>query len=308
MSKRDKKRSKPNLSPAALLRPRLDGLWYEDRLLRQDAAAAQADLDALTRNIKPETFLQTLTSAYFAASVQVRAHLDSILPIWLRERGHLATLQKMIAAQSLDGESQKQALIWLKANGIDGQASIPAPQDIFYQAYHITVESQSAVFVFSFYTPKRNRVQGMNFLIDFNPPWDGAIKDITLFPPYSPDDAKRKIVDRWAERGPALERLSAEQAKTKILVALHCNRKSKIRLPRDLVASRVAFARYILGLPNAQDTPAFSDGDFEFLSRNGQSAEEIMNYEHKVGWRVRTEDGKEVFILGADQMFDDEEP
>ncbi|MBI3913214.1 MAG: hypothetical protein HY327_03290 [Chloroflexi bacterium] len=237
-------------------------------------------------------FLQTLTSAYIAASAHVRAHLDSILPIWMRERGHLATLQKMIAAQSLDGESQKQALIWLKANGIDGQALIPTPQDIFYQAYHLTDESQSAVFVFSFYNPKRNRVQGMNFLIDFNPPWDGAVKDITLFPPYSPDDADRKLIKRWGERGTPLQRIGAEQAKTKILTALLCNRKSKIRLPRDLVTTRTAFARYILGLLNAQDTPVFSDDDFEFLSRNGQSAEEIMNYEHNVGRRVRMPDGR----------------
>lgn len=298
MSKKDKKQSAPNFSPAALLRPRLDGLWRDEVLLHKDAATMQADLDVLVRGIKPDQFVPILLRAYLAASLQARTHLDTILPTWLCARDSLPVLEKMVASPSLDEEARKQALAWLAASGRDALVVTPTAENLFYQAYDLDDKSQALVVVLWYTDVKKRRVYGMGFLIDYNPPWDGAIKDVMLYPKLDPRDAKRKYIDIWAEDGQALTPIRGATAKTKILQCLECNRRSKIRLPRDLIANRDAFARFVLALPDASDTPKFTAADWDALTRQPQTVEEIRRVEQTIGRRVRMEDGKELWILG----------
>jgi hypothetical protein len=96
-----------------------------------------------------------------------------------------------------------------------------------------------------------------------------------------------------------LEPVSAERAKTVIMTALNCSRAAKLRLPRDLIAARDEFIRYVLSLPDGPDTPAFVADDFDFLARTGKRPEEVMHFEQTVGRRVRMEDGKELLVMGG---------
>ena len=100
--------------------------------------------------------------------------------------------------------------------------------------------------------------------------------------------------------------ISAERAKTVILTALNCNRTADIRLPRDLIAERKTFDRYVMSLPDAPDTPSFTVEDFDLLARQGKRPEEIMHFEQTVGRRVRFGDGEQVLVIGSPD-WDDEE-
>jgi hypothetical protein len=146
----------------------------------------------------------------------------------------------------------------------------------------------------------------MGFLLDYNPPWDGAVKDVLVTRRLRPKRLLGELLETWSRGDMGLEQISAEQAKTLILTALNRNRAAGLRLPRDLISEREFVDRYVLSLPDGPDTPAFTGDDFDFLARNGQRPEDIMRFEQTVGRRVRTEDGGEILVMG-DLDWEDEE-
>jgi len=298
MSKKDKRHPAPNFSPAALLRPRLDALWRDEMLLSKDAAAIQDDLDVLRRGIKPDEFVRVLLRAYLGASPAARAHLDTVLPEWLRQRELIPALKKLVVQPSLDRDVHQQAIAWL-AREPDVSSLIQTPADLFYQAYHLDDRYQALVNVLWYTDTRRRRVHGVGFLIDYNPPWDGAVKDVMFFPKLDVRDAQRRYIDSWGEGGQPLTPIPGAAAKTKILGALECNRRSKIRLPRDLLTQREAFTRFVLALPDAADTPPFTEADWEVLVHQPETPEKIRQIERTVGRRVRMDDGHVLWILGA---------
>ena len=306
MSKTKKKHATPNFPATVLLRPHLDALLKDSVLAEKSDIEIHAALDELVHGIKPALFLPTLIRACLAAPVINRARLDTLLPVWLRERDHLTTLSELLAKEKLDYELCGQAAAWLEANSITPPQPASSATDLFYQAYDLDDKSQALVVVFWYTDARKHRIYGMNFLIDYNPPWDGAVKDVMLYPKLDLRDVKRKYVDIWKEGGQALKPISGTQAKAKILKCLKANRKNKIRLARDLVNNRDAFWRFVVALPDERDTPKFTDDDWQVLTKQGQSADEVMRYEQTVGRRVRMEDGKEVLIMGDLSDWDEE--
>ncbi len=155
--------------------------------------------------------------------------------------------------------------------------------------------------------PQRNRARGMEFLIDHNPPWNGAIKDVMLFPNKPPEMLVERYVDIWTERGQAMTPIDAGAVKRKLVIALKQNAAAKVRLPADLVLLREQFFSHVLSLPDAPNTPTFTIDDVDALSESGQSAESLARFEQTVGRRIRMEDGKELFVDAsiANITFDD---
>jgi len=309
VSKR-KKRKKSNLSPAAVLRPRLDNLWADDALLHKDDITIEKDLDIVVRGIAPDLVVETMLRAYLAASASVRARLDSILPHWLGKRDHVSVLKEMLAAQSLDSDLRSQALAWMASLGIDTEPLESLPS-LFFDAYYYDDEasfggkSQAYVTVFWYTSPRKHRAQGMGFLLDYNPPWDGSVKDILVTARRAPKRLLKDVLDTWRRGDMEPRSISAEQAKTVILTALNRNRAANIRLPRDLIAEQEAFDRYVMSLPDTPDTPSFTAEDFDLLARQGKRPEEIMHFEQTVGRRVRLGDGEQLLVLGSPD-WDDE--
>ncbi|MBI3912697.1 MAG: hypothetical protein HY327_00665 [Chloroflexi bacterium] len=297
MSK-SKKISIPNLPAAVLLRPRLDALCHQPALTQQSEAEIRAALDALARGVKPDLFLPTLISAWQAAPASAQARLATVIPNWLRERGHMATLQELAARNRLDAELRGTASAWLSAIGVTLPPPAPIATDLFFQAYDLDNGMQGSTLVLWYVSEKKNRLYGMSVLYDHNPPWDGAVKDILVIPKGDPRDTLRRFVDIWATRGETMAPISGSAAKTKILKSLYCNRASNIRLPRDLISQRDAFMQFVLALPNASNTPTFTDAEWDFLRANGQSPESLSRHERTQGYRTRTEDGKEILVFG----------
>jgi len=300
-----KKFSIPNLPATALLRPRLDALFKDSTFVEKLDAEILAALDELARGVKPDLLLPTLIRAWQAASASAQARLATLIPNWLRERGHLATLQELAARNRLDAELRATASAWLSANGVNLPRPAPIATDLFYQAYDLDNGMQGSTLVLWYVNEKKNRLYGMSVLYDHNPPWDGAVKDILMLPKDDPRDTFRRFVDIWATRGETMAPISGGAAKTKIFKSLHCNRASNIRLPSDLIANRDAFTQFVLALPNASDTPTFTDADWDFLRANGQSPESLSHHERTHGYRTRTKDGKEILVLGNPDDWDD---
>jgi hypothetical protein len=306
--KRKQRRSTPNLPPIVMLRPRLDELLGDKTLIKKDSQVLKTDLSAVFKGLDLYEFLPVLLRACANASTQVQARLDAVVPEWLGERGYLGSLFELLeqGRASYEDKDRRRVVTWLRAAGADVSGlQEPQAEECFYQAYMYADESQGVIIVLWYTDSRRRKVRGMNFLVDFNPPWEGAVKDIAVFPQGSPDRVTREYVDFWTRRGLLLKRLSASEVKREILECLEVNRHEGIRLPRDLIRARDLFLEHVLSLPDLPDTPPFTAEDFDTLASAGETPESLSHFEQTVGRRVRMEDGQEVFIMG--KPFDEDE-
>ncbi|MCL4394754.1 MAG: hypothetical protein M1482_08125 [Chloroflexi bacterium] len=296
MSKSRKKHAVPSFPAFALLRPHLDELWNNPALPQQADAEIQTALDQLARGVKPALLLPALIRSFQSAPADARARVNALLPEWLRMREHVPALVELIANGRVDAELLETANAWVAASGVNLPQPFSAPVDLFFQAYGLDNEMQATIIVLWYVNQKKNRLHGMGFLVDHNPPWDGAVKDVVIYPKLNSRDMQQRYIDTWTEHGDPLTAIERHEAKIKILNALNHNRDSKIRLPRDLIANRNAFGQFVLALPDASDTPAFTAADWEFLSQNGQTPEGLSHNERKHGFRTRTKEGEEILI------------
>jgi len=301
VSKQRDKQRRPERPRAGLssLRPRLDQLLRSERFSTLDQRQIVAELDALTKGINPATFLPTLIAALSDAPAEAQARLNELLPKWLQERGDLAPLRDLIARHALDDEKRQHAVAWL-ANAGDDTGEIVAEieaWDPFYGAYYAGNPSQASLMFFWYTSRRQHRVHGLSLLLDFEPPWDGAVKDAMRYPQRAPEAALVGFVHFWRQRGEPAEQLPATEAKRRALDALAHNRTSNIRLHPDLVAARDLFVGNLLALPDGPDTPRFTAADFDFLASHGEHPEALRRQEQLFGYRARTSDGKEIRII-----------
>jgi hypothetical protein len=145
----------------------------------------------------------------------------------------------------------------------------------------------------------------MTFLLDYNPPWNGSVKDIIVSPEGPSERLLKRFHNVWGNIGMSPVTISPAQFKTTVLKALACNREAEIRLPWDLINASSLFETQILALPDEPETPEFTMKDFDFLATHGERPEVIMEFEHNVGRRVRVGDDEEILIIGTD--WDDDE-
>lgn len=296
--KRKQKRSTPNLSPIVQLRPRLDRLLSDETLAEKAPESLRTDLDNVFKGLKPFEFLPVLLRAYPYAPEQVQTRLDEMLPEWLSEHGYTDTLLDLLKKHRIDPKEEQRAQAWLTSAGADVSVlQEEREESLFYGAYTYSDESQGMVVIYWYTDHRRYEVRGMSFLLDFNPPWEGSVKDITVLPQRSPERAVQEYVGMLRQRGMPLEPLGAAEAKREVLKGLMINRREKIRLPRDLIYARKPFLQHVLSLPDMPETPRFTAQDFETLSHTGKTPESISHYEQTVGRRVRMADGKEVLVM-----------
>ncbi len=293
-----KEQRTPNLSPLSLLRPRLDGLINNPGWLERGNEAVFGDLDAVTRNIPPEQYVPVLLRATANAERSIREGLSALVPTWLMQHNQLGVLGAQVDRGMFGGDELQLGLTWLRNAGVDVTPLLPDAASRFFDAYYGVDDlgSQGLLFIFWYVNRHRERVTGFNFLVDFNPPWEGAVKDIMQFAQRRPADALREFVGRWKNQRIALKQIDATEAKRRAIEILEQNRKHQIRLPRDLIAMRDLFVEQVLPLPNGPTTPAFTAADFDALCRQGKSADQIAHFEQRVGRRVRLEDGQEIFV------------
>ena len=293
------KSSTAQVSPLTTLRPRLDALLSDTTVIDTAAPDFLQALDSICAGVKPADVLPILLRAYHSALETMRQRLDDLMPHWLHAHDAVDVLHTLVQRQHLNPQSQARALAWLTSAGIN-PAALPAlqPQTPFYGAYRYTDDSQGLLNIFWYSDGRQQKLQGLGFLIDYNPPWEGAIKDLLVCGPADRQRILQRYVHSWAERGMPLQPISEAEAKRDILHCLMVNRREGIRLPRDLQTNRRLFVERILTLPDMPDTPPFTVEDFDALSRTGKTAESIRHFEQHVGRRVRLDDGKELLVMG----------
>lgn len=311
MSKKSRKERKkksikpPKISPLTMLRPRLDGLFGNEDLAQRDDAWIGRDLDAVLRDLTPNDFLPTLLKAYHSAPPIIQERLTDVVPHWLAERDHTPTLINLFTQGRFDLDDQPLVEQWLQAQSIDlTTLKAELKKDISFCEAHLYEDefgSQGNLIILWYIDSQQRKVHGFSFLIDYNPPWEGAIKNVIILPKGSLDVVKRKVVDAWQESlGVQMEKISGKAAKEKLLTCLQVNYQENIRLPKDLTAIRDMFWKYFPALPDIPEIPDFTPKEFDYLSQNGQSPEHINHFERTVGRRIRLEDGKEIFMAGVD--------
>jgi hypothetical protein len=295
--KKSKKNRTPNIPAATLVRPRLDRLFQQPPDPQKNNRLKDGLDEMAKMATSTELLLSALLSASLAAPANVQKRLNNVIPPWLQERGYLETLQTMLTNLEIDMDQESLAKDWLAAGGIDVEnLEMPTAEDFFYKAFYLGNESQASLTIFWYTNHKRNRVQGLLFLIDYNPPWEGALKEGFLTAQRSPQDAVYDYIDQQREPGfPQPVEISMEEAKDRFITAMECNHTEEIRLHRDIASHRDSFIRYILPLPGQPDTPEYTAEDFDYLCAHGTPAEEYQAFEQRVGRRVRMEDGSELF-------------
>ncbi|MEZ4867976.1 MAG: hypothetical protein R3C14_42000 [Caldilineaceae bacterium] len=308
MAKKKKEKRGPNLSPLSLLRLRLDGLLHKSGWAARDAAAIYADLAAVIKDISPDHYLPIVIKAVNDADPTVHERLMELLPAWVEQMKTESVLAMLVEQGNLQPQESKLATTLLQACGLEVSPVSVDEEHAFHTAFYGADElgSQGFIIILWYANRQQSRVRGLNFLIDFNPPWDGAVKDVMTLPQRSPRDMVAQFVDIWRNNKVHIDidELDAVAAKQRLIEALACNQAQNIRLPRDLVLVRDLFAQHVLALPDDADTPAFTLDDFDQMAQSGESAESITHIEQTVGRRVRLEDGKELIVMG--DPFDDE--
>jgi hypothetical protein len=296
MSKADRKPKRPNIAPAALLRARLEAAWLAESAAGQAPEQLAAALQAASYGLKPALVISVVLSAFEAARPEVQAKLETALPAWLAQRDGLGALETLITKDQLTAAQKATGLRWLAATGREVVTLTPSAASTFHSAYLLEGEWQTAVIILWYSNPQRSRARGLEVLIDGNPPWDWAVKEVMLLPNKPPETLIERYVDMWKENGPAMTPMDAPALKRRLVVALRQNEAAHIRLPADLIGLREVFFEHVLSLPDGPDTPAFSADDFDRLSTTGQSAEEVSRFEQTVARRIRLDDGQEVLV------------
>ncbi len=306
MSKDKKsKQRKPNLSPAIALRPRLDGLINNPGWLERDSEAIQADLLAITKGVSPAEIALVFVAVRNDSPDAIQEKLSGYFSEFLGTQGYLEALTKLVAQHQLPFWAEETVRNWLQRSGVE-VAIVPTASTFFRAYYGIDEFGSQGTLVFLWYNNRqRDRAAGMGWLLDFNPPWFGCVKDCH---PISQEDATLQaytVTHFWRDKGLELQELDAIQAKSHAITALAQNKQLGIRLHKDFYPLRDKFAQHILSLPDPPELPAFSLADLDYVLKHGKSSEEINLFERRVGRRVIMEDGKELFV-GMDVFGDDD--
>jgi hypothetical protein len=305
--KKTGKRGRPSIPPRTALRARLDAAFAREGWAAQDDHTIWAELDALLAGHGLDDSLPVLLRAHDHAPEAARRRLDDVVPPWLASRGHTHALLELLARGGIADDLCGTVEAWLVSAGVDRSAVAELLEQPFFRTYLYDDGSQGVVHVYWYTDHRRRHVKGLIVLIDHNPPWEGAVKDVFVTPAKDPEEAIAKYVDLPVTRGVLVHPVAPAEAKATILRGLDVNRREGIRLPRDLVRARQTFLEHVLPLPDDpadQQVPAFDAEAFDALARVGMSAEELRLFEHLIGRRVRRPDGGEMLILGADDMED----
>jgi hypothetical protein len=195
MAKKDKAKT-PNFPAAVLMRPRLDAMWQAPEWLQTSEMRQLDELDALVRGVAPAQYLPILLRAFGALEPAVQEDLAPLLVTWLKRRDDIAELKAMLEDGRFDATSSVIARQWLDRAGEMVNLTPQAAAEQFYTASEGAdkLGSQGILYIAWYANRQRSRVRGCYFLIDYNPPWEGSIKDIMWYNWRDPE------VNRWPGR------------------------------------------------------------------------------------------------------------
>jgi hypothetical protein len=249
----------------------------------------------------PAQYLPVMLKAFGAIEPAIQEDLALLMVTWLKRRDDIPHLKDMVEEGRFDAASGTTARQWLDHAGEPINLTPQTAAEQFYAAAEGVdkLGSQGLLYVAWYGNRLRSRVRGCYFLIDYNPPWEGAIKDILWYNWRDPEGDQQKFLDVWAEGVLTWTELDPVEAKRRFIGHALVNLVTGISLHRDFIVSRDEILARILGLPDGPVTPPFSAEDFDGLMGLAQSSEQISRFEQTVGRRVRMDNGTEVFVSAS---------
>ncbi|MBX0328570.1 hypothetical protein K2Z83_12870 [Oscillochloris sp. ZM17-4] len=248
MPKKARPAAQPN--PAVRLsnlRPRLVQRFAEPG----EMPALWADLDRLTGGLKPASFLPILAAAFAATPDLQREQIDAPVGAWLRERGLLDALRGLLPTWQ-HGLASAAARAWLEAGGITPPPELTlTAADLLVDAYEVRDPSQASVALFWYEDARRRRVRATAFLIDFEPPWEGALKDVAHQSFRSIDHAHSDFFSVWQEDGLQQRPIDKADATQHVWAAIRQSQAQGIRLPADFIPLMSEVMPVLPGVPSA---------------------------------------------------------
>lgn len=259
----------------------------------EDGPAFYAELDRLTDSLKPGSFLPIVVGAFAGAPEAQRARLAAGMSAWLRDRGLLEPLRDLEARQRFQGQEQEVVGGWLGAGGITiTPVAAHDPAELFLEAYEFGEASQDSPTLFWYESPRRRRVCSASFLVDFEPPWDGALKDIAYATHRNLDEATGEYFITWRMRGLQPHKINAATAAQRVWTALRQSQARGLRLPADFIAVLPQVLPFLLALPTGPDIAPLSADEVEALAAGGRAPESIRQEERLFGFQTRMPDGR----------------
>ncbi|GAB4424613.1 MAG: hypothetical protein OHK0015_03650 [Chloroflexi bacterium OHK40] len=294
------KKARPGTQPNPALRlsnlgPRLARLLANPA---SDPQTIRAELDLMIEGLKPLSYLPIVISTFAALPEAQREPLDTMLSTWIQERGLLPVLHNLEDRRTFQEPARSLARQLLEAGGHSLAAEEPINlADLFLAAYELGEASQDAPTIFWHEDERRRRVCSASFLIDFEPPWEGAVKDLAFDTYRNFDQARERFFSLWQARGLAPRAISASTAAQRVWRALRQNQSQAIRLPIDLIAAIPQVLPFLLALPLPPDVEPLTLDEIEALATTGRSPESIRTEERMLGYQTRMPDGSVIRIM-----------
>lgn len=303
MSKKKKKKKKrPNIPLSAMLHVRMEELFSQLEAQEGHFDALADMLNKTAEGLKPADFFAMLLARFKKSTPAIQEGFAEHVADWLQSSQMAGPLHRLLEEQKLQQEHEATICEWLSAAGVslteyEERKSIPT----FFKAFQLVNEMQGAVIGLFYTDHRRIRVRAMTLLLDFQPPWEGSVKDIMMKGPFSESDAVKQMVDHWVNRGIPPEEIDGATFKKVFFDALQSNKKEGIALPKDLTRQRDFFFRHIPILPDTPETGSFTEVDFDMLSKLTRTPEQLAEHEELFGYDTRLPGGEEVIL----HRFDD---
>ncbi|PDW04004.1 hypothetical protein [Candidatus Viridilinea mediisalina] len=296
MAKKSSKQNQPN--PAlrlSTLSPRLKQLTADQALA---LPSLETELSRLTNGLKPASFLPILVNTLVLLPDQQQERINPSIGQWLQAQGLIDALAQLEANQNFTGTSRNLVRHWLEAAGTTlAPIEEVTPDDLFIAAYTVGNESQSSLALFWYKDERRRQVQSLMFLIDHEPPWEGALKDIAYKPFRNADIAMEEYFKVWEDAPDPPEELDRVDAMQQFWASLRQNQAQGIRLPVDFIAVLPQTLVALYTLSDHPEVSPLSQEELLALAQEGQSPERIRKEEQLHGYQMRRPDGSVMRIM-----------
>jgi len=300
--KKSKKNRKPNIPKHTALASHLQK-WMSSAQSNSEEETLNR-LDSLAKGLKLDAFLSAMFQLYLRGESQQQIYLNETFPRWLASREHHHFLLLMVEQGKIPVAVAGAVDHWLVNAGVDAQrVQELAERTLFRQGYFFSNDMQAALFLVFYTDFKHSKVRALQCLIDFQPPWEGSLKDTDFTKSMQIHEWEHHLGHFLEEEGELTE-LDAIESKTKLLSTLLSSREQNIKLPRTLKSKRNFFEEHILSLPNNPETPDFSMETFDQLAKNGQAPEHLNEMEMMYGYQTRGPGGEGLTMMN-DMDFGD---